>query len=207
VSEEARWETLEDIDAEARAKQLPPPSSDQLERWRGRRLLKAARQTSNYRGSIVEFPPGTAKQVVRLMELLGVKEKFEYAGWELWWEGYDVGEEWWKPKLEEAAKSADAGLKRIRRIVTLWSAGGSDTDLETEFDRLERETRARASSADRRPQRRKLGAKRRGRPRSRDHLKAVALLLVRRNRAKPRIALMAAQPQEDDHEWLLRSQL
>jgi hypothetical protein len=139
VSEAPRWETREDIDGEARAKGLPPPSPDQLERWRGKHLLKAARQISNFKGSVSEFPPGTARQAVRLMELLGVKEKLGYVGWELWWEGYDVGEEWWMPQLRESAEIADAGLKRVRRLLARWSSGGSDDDEETEFDKLERE--------------------------------------------------------------------
>ncbi len=142
MSEALRWETREDIEREAKAKGLPAPTPDQLERWRGKHLLKPAKQTSDYRGSVVEFPAGTAKQAVRLMELLRIKEKFDYAGWELWWEGYDVGEEWWMPKLQDAAETGDAAIKQVRRLFARWSSGGSDDEQETEFDRLERETPA-----------------------------------------------------------------
>jgi hypothetical protein len=144
VSEAPRWETREDIESEAWSRGLPPPSPDQLERWRGRHLLKTARQISNFKGSVSEFTPGTARQAVRLVELLRIKEKLDHVGWELWWEGYDVGEEWWMPQLREAAEKADAGLKRVRWLVARWSSGASDSDEETEFDKLEREAPANA---------------------------------------------------------------
>jgi hypothetical protein len=141
MMEAPRWETREDIESEARAKALPPPSLDQLERWRGKHLLKPAKQIW---GSVVEFPQGTAKQAIRLMELLRVKEKFDYVGWELWWEGYDVGEAWWLPTLRDAAEKGDAGLKQTRRLLARWRSGGSDADEETEFDKLEGEAPANA---------------------------------------------------------------
>jgi hypothetical protein len=106
--------------------------------------LKTARQISNFKGSVSEFPPDTAKQAVRLMELLRIKEKLDYVGWELWWEGYDVGEEWWMPPLREAAEKADAGLKRVRQLFARSSSGASDDDEETEFDKLEGEAPANA---------------------------------------------------------------
>jgi hypothetical protein len=28
-------------------------------------------------------------------------------GWELWWEGFEVGEEYWEPKLQEAAATGN----------------------------------------------------------------------------------------------------
>jgi hypothetical protein len=141
VMEARRWETREDIEEEARAKGFIPPSLDHLERWRGKHLLKRAKQIW---GNIVELPPGTAKQAVRLMELLRVKEKFDYVGWELWWEGFDVGDEWWMPTLRDAAEKGDVGLKQMRKLLARWNVGGSDADEETEFDRLERETPANA---------------------------------------------------------------
>jgi hypothetical protein len=100
---------------------------------------------TDYDGSFVKFPIGTAARVVRLMELLRIKEKFENVGWELWWEGYDdVGEKWWKPKLQDAAEKGDAALKQVRRLLGNWSSGGTDLDQETGFDQLEREAPANA---------------------------------------------------------------
>ena len=134
---EMGWETREDIDAAARGKGLKPPSDHQLERWRGAHLLPLVRQNPNaYRGSTVEYPPGTAKQVVRLMELLAVKEKFDYVGWQLWWEGFEVGEEHWRPKLKAAAKSGDKGLRGLRGILTRWRNDEYDS-RKTEFDKLQ----------------------------------------------------------------------
>jgi hypothetical protein len=72
--------------------------------WRNAHLLPPARQLPDaYHGSRVEYPPGTARQATRLLELLRDNETFKYVGWELWWEGFDVGEEYWKPKLQGAA--------------------------------------------------------------------------------------------------------
>jgi hypothetical protein len=34
-----------------------------------------------------------ACETTRLMELLRDNETFKYVGWELWWEGFEVGEE------------------------------------------------------------------------------------------------------------------
>jgi hypothetical protein len=52
-------------------KGLKEASLFQLERWRHAHLLPPARQLPNaYQGSDVEYPPGTARQTARLMELL-----------------------------------------------------------------------------------------------------------------------------------------
>jgi hypothetical protein len=140
----ALWETREDINAAARAKGLKEePSSFQLERWRNAHLLPPARQLpDDYHGSHVEYPPGTARQTARLMELLGDKETFEHVGWELWWEGFEVGEEYWEPKLREAAASGDLGIRKLKPLLALWRSGGGDED-ETAFDKLQRQIPAR----------------------------------------------------------------
>jgi hypothetical protein len=55
------WETREDINGAVRAAELREPSGSQLERWRNARLLPSVRQLpAAYRGSTVEYPPGTA---------------------------------------------------------------------------------------------------------------------------------------------------
>jgi hypothetical protein len=139
----AVWETREDINAAARAKGLSEPSDFQLERWRHAHLLPPARQLPDgYHGSHVEYPPGTARQTVRLMELLGDKKIFEYVGWELWWEGFEVGEGYWAPKLQEAAVSGDLGINKLKPLLALWQSGGGDED-ETAFDTLQRQIPAR----------------------------------------------------------------
>jgi hypothetical protein len=140
----AAWESREDTDTAVRAAGLQEPSSFQLERWRNALLLPPARQLPEaYRGSRVEYPPGTARQTTRLMELLRDNETFKYVGWELWWEGFDVGEEYWKPKLEEAAATGDLAIKKLKPLLALWRSGGGDED-ETVFDKVQREIPATA---------------------------------------------------------------
>jgi hypothetical protein len=138
------WETREDINAAVRAAGLEEPSSFQLERWRNAHLLPPARQLPDaYHGSRVEYPPGTARQTTRLMELLRDNETFKYVGWELWWEGFEVGEGHWKPTLERAAAAGDLGIKMLKPLLALWRRGEADED-ETVFEKIQRQIPASA---------------------------------------------------------------
>jgi hypothetical protein len=127
-------EIREEINAAARAKGLKEPSLFQLERWRRVKLLPPVRPDH---GIIVEYPPGTARQTVRLMELLDDKETFEHVGWELWWEGFEVGKHYWEPKLKEAAATVDLGIRMLKPILALWRSGGGEEN-ETPFEKLQR---------------------------------------------------------------------
>ncbi len=131
----AHWETRESINAAARAKGLKEPSLFQLERWRRVKLLPPVQP---HHGSIVEYPPGTARQTARLMELLRDKETFEHVGWEIWWEGFEVGKNYWEPKLQEAAATVDLEIWMLKPILALWRSGGGDED-ETPFEKLQRQ--------------------------------------------------------------------
>jgi hypothetical protein len=138
------WETREDINAAVRAAGFEGPSSFQLERWRNAHLLLPARQLPDaYRGSRVEYPPGTARQTARLMELSGANERFKYVGWELWWEGFDVGEEYWKPKLEEAAATGDRGIRKLKSLLARWWSDEEEED-ESVFEKVQRQIPATA---------------------------------------------------------------
>jgi hypothetical protein len=77
------------------------------------------------------------------MELLRDNETFKYVGWELWWEGFDVGEEYWKPKLEEATATGDLGIKKLKPLLALWRSGEGDED-ETVFEKVQRQIPATA---------------------------------------------------------------
>jgi len=131
----ALWETRENIDAAARANGLKEPTAFQLERWRRVKLLPPVQPNH---GSVVEYPPGTTRQTVRLMELLRDKETFEHVGWELWWEGFEVGKYYWEPKLEEAAVTGDLAIGMLKPLLALWRSGGGDED-ETVFEKLQRQ--------------------------------------------------------------------
>jgi hypothetical protein len=139
VEGETVWETRGDINAAARAKGLKEPSLFKLARWRHVKLLPPV---NSDHGRIVEYPPGTARQTARLMELLGDKETFEHVGWELWWEGFEVGKHYWEPKLQQAAATGDLGIGMLKPLLALWRSGGGDED-ETAFDKLQRQIPAR----------------------------------------------------------------
>jgi hypothetical protein len=108
------WLTKDQLDTCLKAKGVDGVTEHQLERWRGERLLLRVSQIPlKYRGSSVFYPPGTCEQIVAIKELLATKRKFEHVGWELWWRGFSVGEEYWKPALQKAAKSVDRLLTII----------------------------------------------------------------------------------------------
>jgi hypothetical protein len=140
MEDRTHLETRENINAAARAKGLKEPTLFQLERWRRVKLLPPVKP---HHGSIVEYPQGTARQAVRLMELLRDKETFEHVGWELWWEGFEVGKHYWEPKLQEAATIGDLGIAMLKPLLALWRSGGGDED-ETAFEKLQRQIPARA---------------------------------------------------------------
>ena len=115
------------------------PSEHQLERWRGEGLLASVRQVQTpYRGSRVEFPNGTAKQIIEIQRLLNIKKSLDFVGWELWWSGYPVDEKWWKPKLINSAKIVNRILRWVK-IIQRREDRHSDDILghpDTIFDRL-----------------------------------------------------------------------
>jgi hypothetical protein len=137
----ANPETRESINSAARAAGLKEPTLPQLARWRRAKLLPPVRP---HHGSIVEYPRGTARQAVRLMELLREKETFEHVGWELWWEGFEVGKHFWEPKFQEVATIGDQGLMMLKPLLMLWQSGGEDDEDETVFEKLQRQIPANA---------------------------------------------------------------
>jgi hypothetical protein len=68
---------------------------DQLHRWQREGLLPRPRQRGRGRGHGTEvlYPPGTARQLVALCELLQKKRSLDSACWDLWWRSYPVSEE------------------------------------------------------------------------------------------------------------------
>ena len=81
-------------------------SKHQLERWRFKGLLPRVQQIGKGRGagSEVRYPVGTAQQAVAIVQLLAVKDKFDFVGWNLWLQGYLVEDRYWRPILINAAR-------------------------------------------------------------------------------------------------------
>ena len=110
------WETREDIALAVKAAGLSLPSEHQLENWRYEGLLPRVKQVPNpYHGSATQFPSGTAKQTVKIIQLLAVKKKLDFVGWELWWAGFPVDEKYWKPHIEKAVNIFSQQLNSVKK--------------------------------------------------------------------------------------------
>lgn len=127
-----RWETWQEIQ-QLCALANASVSKDQLERWRSRGLLPKVIQVGKGRGSGSEtrYPFGTANQAIAIVELLSVKEKFSFVGWQLWMRGFAVDERYWKADVENAISL----LKRTPAYVRLMDRKFL-TDEKTVYDQI-----------------------------------------------------------------------
>jgi hypothetical protein len=76
-----------------------------------------------YHGSTVFYPPGSCAQIAATARLFQIKNRAEFVGFELWWEGFPVDERYWRPKLEDRAKHLDDLVARIRTLIAKDEAG------------------------------------------------------------------------------------
>ena len=108
-------------------------SKDQLERWRFNGLLPKVSQVGKGRGlgSETRYPIGTANQAIAIFELLSVKEKLSFVGWQLWMRGFTVDERYWKADIDNAIFL----LKRTPAYVRLLDRKYS-TDAKSVYDRI-----------------------------------------------------------------------
>ena len=108
------WETQAEVDACLRETGV---TAFQVNRWRHLGLLPPAKQEPQaYRGSIVKYPVGTCLQIKTLQALFKQKNRVAYVGFRLWWQGFWVKEDYWRPRLQAAAKSFDHVLPLISRL-------------------------------------------------------------------------------------------
>jgi hypothetical protein len=113
----------------------------QLKLWRGEGLLPRVLQCQiGSDGSIVFYPAVTCDQIAAIQRLLAQKQKFEYVGWELWWQGFDVAEKHWKPLLQTVARTGD----RLLRIIRLRTR--MDDKLDAKDTLADRVTNSRTSN-------------------------------------------------------------
>lgn len=127
-----RWETWLEIQRLC-ALANASVSKDQLERWRLKGLLPKVSQVGKGRGagSETHYPIGTANQAIAIVELLSVKEKLSFVGWQLWLRGFNVDERYWKAEIE----SAILLLKRTPVYVRLMDRRYL-TDEKTVYDQI-----------------------------------------------------------------------
>jgi hypothetical protein len=99
------WETEEQVSACLVENDV---SRAQIARWRRVGLLPDVEQVQNaYRGSTVLYPPGTCKQIAAAARLFREKNRADYVGRMLWWEGFPVDKRYWKPDLIRLAVWVD----------------------------------------------------------------------------------------------------
>lgn len=131
-----KWISEADFKAELTA--LGCTASDrQLERWRNAGLLRPRpRQNPNYRGSVVEHPATSVRQVLAIERALAVKDRFEYAGAVLWAAGFEVDEKFWKPRLLAADRYLQWVVAVLRRFLARDSDGQTIGDGVASLDRF-----------------------------------------------------------------------
>ncbi len=80
-------------------------SAAQVARWHRAGLLPQPRQRSlgRGRGTQTVYPPGTARQLVALIQLHRRYRYLDDVGWRLWWHGFHVSEPFWRGSLRNAA--------------------------------------------------------------------------------------------------------
>lgn len=89
-----------------------PVSEDQLARWHRRGLLPrpSQRPLGRGRGTITIYPPGSGMQLVALCEVRRHVRSLEMAGFQLWWDGFDVDVELVRPVLRTASEELDNSI-------------------------------------------------------------------------------------------------
>lgn len=126
------WETWQEIQLLCDFANAPV-SKDQLERWRLNGLLPKVSQVGKGRGSGSEtrYPIGTANQAIAIVQLLSIKEKLNFVGWQLWIRGFTVDERYWKSEIDDAIYQ----LKRTPAYVRLMDRKYL-TDEKTVYDQI-----------------------------------------------------------------------
>lgn len=93
------------------------PSTAQIARWHRAGLLRRPRQRPLGRGKGTEtvYAFGTGDQLVALCEI-HFREKVRRLadiGWRLWWRGFTVDDEYWRPELKAAAANCDHAINAL----------------------------------------------------------------------------------------------
>lgn len=90
------------------------PCKRRIRGWREAGLLPGVDQVSKGRaGSDTLYPIITVRQIAAIVALKRHHRNSAALGWELWWQGYEVDEKYWRPELETVARTVD----HVRRII------------------------------------------------------------------------------------------
>lgn len=109
-------EISDDIKAYAVAHGLQIESWE-LKYWREEQAIRYIGEIPHPsgRGRTGLYPPGTAKQVVALRNLLQKKNDLKYATWHLWLTDYWVGDRWTRGRVLDAAADWDLSIGCVRK--------------------------------------------------------------------------------------------
>ncbi|MDE2200871.1 MAG: hypothetical protein KGJ41_17815 [Rhodospirillales bacterium] len=96
-------------------------SAAQVARWHRVGLLPQPRQQSlgRGRGTQTVYPPGTARQLIALIQLHRRYRYLDDVGWRLWWHGFSVSEPHWLGHLRHAASRFDDIRAKARQALAL----------------------------------------------------------------------------------------
>ncbi|WP_018148023.1 hypothetical protein [Henriciella marina] len=122
----------EQLIAELRASGVEVPPST-LRSWREKNLLPSAE-----RGGSARHPASSIDQAKTAYALSLRKKRADFIGWHLWLQGFDVGEQYWKPVLESVGRETFKALRRIARLLR--------SDDEEILDRFDQRVIERASN-------------------------------------------------------------
>jgi hypothetical protein len=95
-------------------------SADQIAEWLRLKLLPGGSRSGRGRGAgrgPRQFPEGTQEQLVALCSIHQTNRDLGEVGWRLWWKGWDVPDQFWRPELLAAAERFDHAIPLIRRCL------------------------------------------------------------------------------------------
>lgn len=115
--------SIEEIEALLRARGLSIPKST-LRSWREDGMLPAAE-----RGGLSRYSEPTVEQAIAVHRLYKCKRNKKFVGWNLWLEGFNVPERYWRPHFENDARNS---FRAIRKVASLLSS--DDDNKIDEFE-------------------------------------------------------------------------
>ncbi|MAI90565.1 helix-turn-helix domain-containing protein [Ponticaulis sp.] len=102
----------EEIEAALTHRGLSIPQST-LRSWRESGLLPPAK-----RGGLARYPEHTVEQAIAADRLFNRKNQNEFVGWNLWLEGFEVSENFWRPHFENSARSSFRTVRKVASLLT-----------------------------------------------------------------------------------------
>lgn len=84
----------EDFDSQLAERGVEIPAF-RMRNWQTRELMPRA-----FRGGLAYYAPESVAQALEASRLFIEKNDEDYVGWSLWWQGFEVGDMYWRPTLD-----------------------------------------------------------------------------------------------------------